>query len=157
MKPADTLVSRFDCPKEMLCYRSSFLERLLNVGRYRKPWILFQRLEGNMSNIMALLRGPALGVIFMIILLAGVVLVTATAALVAQVGLVLRLKPWNAPDQGGNQRGPENTWSMPPEQSSAGNATQSTLFTETQRSPQVAVIENTAGEVIDADWWQEVR
>ncbi len=46
-----------------------------------------------MKEILEALRGPALGVILMIILLAGVVVVTAFAALIAQVGLLLRLRP----------------------------------------------------------------
>ena len=48
-----------------------------------------------MSEFMELLRGPALGVVFMIFLLAGVIIVTAFAALVAQMSLLLRLRPWN--------------------------------------------------------------
>ncbi len=46
-----------------------------------------------MKEIVEALRGPALGVILMIILLAGVVVITAFAALIAQVGLLLRLRP----------------------------------------------------------------
>ena len=36
----------------------------MNVGWFFKRQILFQRLEVNMSQLMDLLRGPALGVIF---------------------------------------------------------------------------------------------
>ena len=93
----------------------------------------------------------------MVFLMAGVILITASAALVAQVGLVLRLKPWNAPQQGGHQRGPENAGRMTTEQSYAGNAYQRAPFTNDQPSPQVAVIQLDAGEVIEAEWWQEVR
>jgi len=52
-----------------------------------------------MSEWMDLLRGPALGVIFMIFLLAGVIVISAGAALVAQTSLLLRLKPWNGSDK----------------------------------------------------------
>lgn len=52
-----------------------------------------------MSEWMDLLRGPALGVIFMIFLLAGVIVICAGAALVAQTSLLLRLKPWNGSDK----------------------------------------------------------
>jgi hypothetical protein len=52
-------------------------------------------MEVNMSELMDLLRGPALGVVFMIILLAGVLLITAFAALMAQMGLLFRMKSWN--------------------------------------------------------------
>ena len=47
-----------------------------------------------MSQLMDLLRGPALGVIVMIILLAGAIIITAFAALIAQMSLLFRLKPW---------------------------------------------------------------
>ena len=40
-----------------------------------------------MSQLMDLLRGPALGVIVMIILMAGVLIITAFAALSAQMSL----------------------------------------------------------------------
>ena len=110
-----------------------------------------------MNHIMDLLRGPAMGVIFMIFLLAGVILITASSALVAQVSLVLRLKPWNAPEQGGHQRGPETAGKVATEQYASGKVNQGAPFTNDQPSPQVAVIQQDAGEVIDAEWWQEVR
>jgi hypothetical protein len=98
-----------------------------------------------------------MGVVFMIFLFAGVILITASAALVAQVGLALRLKPWNTPQQGGHQRGPDQPEKMATEQPYAGNAQQRAPFTDGQSSPQMAVTHEDAGEVIDADWWQEVR
>ena len=110
-----------------------------------------------MNHIMDLLRGPAMGVILMIFLLAGVILVTASAALIAQVGLVLRLKPWNTPQQGGNQRGPAAAENMSKEQSYVGNPHKNASFTDNQPSPQMAVTQQDTGEVIDADWWQEVQ
>ena len=45
-----------------------------------------------MKEILEALRGPALGVVIMIILFGGVVVITAFAALIAQVGLLLRLR-----------------------------------------------------------------
>ena len=71
----------------------------MNVGHFWKRQILFQRLEVKMSQLMDLLRGPALGVVFMIFLLAGVIIVTAFAALIAQMSLLLRLKPWNTSEK----------------------------------------------------------
>jgi hypothetical protein len=52
-----------------------------------------------MKEIVEALRGPALGVVFMIILLGGVVVITAFAALIAQVGLLLRLRPQQISNQ----------------------------------------------------------
>ena len=73
MKPAHNLVSLF--------YVSLYLfgTSLMNVGIFYERQILFQRLEVKMSQLMDLLRGPALGVILMIILLAGVLIITAFA------------------------------------------------------------------------------
>ena len=101
-----------------------------------------------MSQLMDILRGPALGVVFMIILLAGVIIITAFAALIAQTSLLLRLKPWQTSN----------------EQSSAKSSPQVATAPERQRSPsehprrgQVVVYEPKPNEVIDADGWQEVR
>ena len=47
-----------------------------------------------MHSVLDLLRGPVLGVIFMVFALAGVIVVAAVAALFAQFGLLLRLRPW---------------------------------------------------------------
>ena len=52
-----------------------------------------------MSQLMDLLRGPALGVIVMIILMAGVLIITAFAALIAQMSLLFRLRPWNTSEK----------------------------------------------------------
>ena len=49
-----------------------------------------------MNSILDILRGPALGVVVMIFALAGVIVITAFAALIAQVSLLLRLRPWQA-------------------------------------------------------------
>ncbi len=47
-----------------------------------------------MHSLLDILRGPALGVVLMIFALAGVIVITAFAALIAQVGLLMRLRPW---------------------------------------------------------------
>ena len=150
MKLANSLV----CPFDLSLY---FSESAFERWSTHETLDLFKRLEGNVNHIMDLLRGPAFGVIFMIFLLAGVILVTASAALVAQVGLVLRLKPWNTPQQGGNQWGPAGSEKMTTEQSSAGNVPYRAPLINHQPSPQMAVSEQDAIEVIDAEWWQEVR
>jgi hypothetical protein len=46
-----------------------------------------------MSQVLDLLRNPALVVVFLIFLIAGAILSTAIAALLAQMGLLLRMKP----------------------------------------------------------------
>ena len=102
-----------------------------------------------MSHIMDLLRGPVLGVIFVIFLLSGAIIITAFAALVAQMGLLLRLKSSNNPEQGRNLDNP-STARQPFERRQL-----TTL--ERQRSPQVVVFEPNADEVVDAVWWQERR
>ena len=53
-----------------------------------------------MSSMMELLRAPALGMVVMIIILGGAILISALAALAAQVSLLLRLKPWNGVQAG---------------------------------------------------------
>lgn len=50
-----------------------------------------------MNAFLDALRGPAIGVVVMIILFSGAIVVTAFAALLAQVGLLMRLRPWQAP------------------------------------------------------------
>ncbi len=94
-----------------------------------------------MHSILDILRGPALGVIFMIIVLAGVIVVTAFAALVAQFGLLLRLRP----------RGSQPV----AERQSAESTSDST--SPSQRSPKRSVREPDEGEVVDADWWYETQ
>jgi hypothetical protein len=107
-------------------------ELLMNVGCSFKRQILFQRLEVKMVQWMDLLRGPALGVIAMIILLAGVLLITAFAALIAQMSLLLRLKPWNTSEKHNERMGSET---------GKGNTSQ----------------EQNGDEVVDAVWWETVR
>jgi hypothetical protein len=77
-----------------------------------------------------------LGVIFVIIALAGVVVVTAFAALIAQVSLLLRLRPWQPQAVTKAQTEPEAPHSYDP-----------------QRSPSRSVREHEESDVVDADWW----
>jgi hypothetical protein len=128
----------------------------MNVGWFFKRQILFQRLEVNMSQLMDLLRGPALGVISMIILMAGVLIITAFAALIAQMSLLFRLRPWNTSEkrsETGKEGYPQETY----EQRSSARENQRASSQSRQRSPQVVVVEPNANEVIDAVWWETVK
>jgi hypothetical protein len=140
-----------------LIYYSTFLgESFMNVGWFFKRQILFQRLEVNMSQLMDLLRGPALGVISMIILMAGVLIITAFAALIAQMSLLFRLKPWNTSEkrsETGKEGYPQESY----EQRSSARENQQASSQSRQRSPQVVVVEPNANEVIDAVWWESVK
>jgi predicted lipid-binding transport protein (Tim44 family) len=140
-----------------LIYYSAFLgESFMNVGWFFKRQILFQRLEVNMSQLMDLLRGPALGVISMIILMAGVLIITAFAALIAQMSLLFRLKPWNTSEnrsETGKEGYPQESY----EQRSSARENQRASSQSRQRSPQVVVVEPNANEVIDAVWWETVK
>ena len=116
-----------------------------------------------MSQLMDLLRGPALGVIVMIILLAGAIIITAFAALIAQMSLLFRLKPWNTSEKR-SETGKGDNPQEPDEQRSAAYETQRASSPDRQRSPsehpqrgQVVVVEPNANEVVDAVWWETVR
>jgi hypothetical protein len=140
-----------------LIYYSTFLgESFMNVGWFFKRQILFQRLEVNMSQLMDLLRGPALGVISMIILMAGVLIITAFAALIAQMSLLFRLKPWNTSEKR-SETGKEGYPQASYEQRSSARENQQASSQSRQRSPQVVVVEPNANEVIDAVWWESVK
>ena len=91
-----------------------------------------------MNSILDILRGPALGVIFMIFALAGVIVITAFAALIAQVSLLMRLRPWQAQPAAKPQAVPD----LP-------------LSYSTSRSPKRSVHDQEEGDVIDAEWWYE--
>ena len=109
-----------------------------------------------MSQLMDLLRGPALGVISMIILMAGVLIITAFAALIAQMSLLFRLKPWNTSEkrsETGKEGYPQESY----EQCSSARENQQASSQSRQRSPQVVVVEPNANEVIDAIWWETVK
>jgi len=118
-----------------------------------------------MSHVMGLLRGPALVVIAMIILLAGVILFTAFAALIAQMALLFKLKPWKAsqkhPEWMGSETGKGQLSQEQYERYSFVNETKRSSSQKCQGSPsehprrgQVVVNEPGANEVVDAVWWQ---
>ena len=109
---------------------------------------------------MDLLRGPALGVIVMIILMAGVLIITAFAALIAQMSLLFRLRPWN-PSEKRSETGKEGTSQEAYEQRSATGEDQRASSPHRQSSPsedprrgQVVVVEPNTNEVMDAIWWE---
>ncbi len=137
----------------------------MNVGWLYKRQILLQRLEIKMSQVMGLLRGPALVVIAMIILLAGFILFTAFAALIAQMALLFKLKPWKAsqkhPEWTGSEIGKGQFSQEQFERYSSVNETKRSSSVNCQGSPsehpqrgQVVVNESSANEVVDAVWWQ---
>jgi hypothetical protein len=136
-------------------------EPLINVGRFFKRQFLFQRMEVIMSKFMDLLRGPALGVIIMIILLAGAIIITAFAALIAQMSLLLRLKLWNTSEkhtegvrsETEKKDNRQETYAQRP----STQETQRTSSPNRQHSPQAVVVEPDANEVIDAVWWETER
>jgi len=145
-------------------YYSTFLgESFMNVGGSFKRQILFQRMEVNMSQLMDLLRGPALGVISMIILMAGVLIITAFAALIAQMSLLFRVKPWNTSEKR-SETGQERYPQEPFEQRSSTRENQQASSQNRQRSSsehpqrgQVVVVEPNTNEVVDAIWWEIVK
>jgi hypothetical protein len=98
-----------------------------------------------MSSIMELLRGPALGVVALIILLAGGILIAAFAALIAQFGLLIRLKPWNYTGRNSADQRPEVSKTEPANP------------VEPPFSPQGKPTYQNADEVVDAIWWEEER
>ncbi len=95
-----------------------------------------------MSNVMDLFRGPALGAIAVIILLAGGIFLAAFAALIAQFGLLIRLKPWNTTSRN-SAEGPE------------AKKTERVYPAEPQSSPQARPAYPDMDEVVDAVWWKE--
>ena len=116
-----------------------------------------------MSQLMDLLRGPALGVISMIILMAGVLIITAFAALIAQMSLLFRLRPWNTSEKR-SETGKEGTPQEAYEQGSATGEDQRASSRHRQGSPsedprrgQVVVVEPNMNEVMDAIWWETVK
>ncbi len=87
-----------------------------------------------MHSLLDILRGPALGVVLMIFALAGVIVVTAFAALIAQVGLLMRLRPWQ------------------PQPVAKPQADNRPASYSTRRSPRHSVREPDEYEAIDPDW-----
>ncbi|MEI7844763.1 MAG: hypothetical protein WCK35_03065 [Chloroflexota bacterium] len=111
-----------------------------------------------MVQLMDLLRGPVFWVVILIILFAGAILFTAFAALIAQICLLLRLKPWNAP-----QRQPDQVGSYPDERSASQNSTgvpfrkgyRLKANTSARESAQQGFDAGAGSpEVVDAAWWQ---
>lgn len=104
-----------------------------------------------MSGWMDLLRGPALGVVIMIGLTAVVIIVTAFAALIAQMALLLRLRPWNTAEK-------KDSGSINIPTPETGRATYAAIrenrpdYSIGQRETQP---ENHG--VIDAVWWEAVK
>ncbi len=82
-----------------------------------------------MHSIFEFLRGPALVVVIMILLISGLIVSTAFAALIAQVSLLLRLRP---------------RWSQPvaAEQNSSSDT----------RPPRRSVWDPDEEEVVDGEW-----
>jgi hypothetical protein len=120
-------------------------------------------MEVKMSQIMDLLRGPAFGVIVMIILMAGILIITAFAALIAQMSLLFRLRPWsNSEKQTGF--GKEGYSQETDAQRSSANENQCASTVHRQDSPsehprrgQVVIVEPSVNEVIDAVWWETMK
>lgn len=116
-----------------------------------------------MSQLMDLLRGPAFGVIVMIILMAGILIITAFAALIAQMSLLFRLRPWSHSEKR-NETGKEGYSQEADTQRSSINENQRVSTVHPQGSPsehprreQVVVVEPITNEVVDAVWWEVVK
>ncbi len=109
-----------------------------------------------MSGWMDLLRGPALGVIAMILLIAVVVIITAFAALIAQMALLLRLRPWNTAEKKDSVPGT-------PQYSQDGRVPYAAVRENRQEYPRrrhetrPAVVEPEDSEVVEAVWWEVVK
>jgi hypothetical protein len=96
-----------------------------------------------MNGFLEGLRGPILGVIMAIFILAGTIIVAAFAALVAQMSLLLRLRPR------------ENAQQTPMSYSDQPAQARQPVRSNGYRSPRIAVVERSNEDVIDAVWWQE--
>jgi hypothetical protein len=107
-----------------------------------------------MSQIMDLLRGPAFGVILVIVLIAGVIIITAFAALVAQMGLLFRLKPAGLPGKSPEGSKEKENQRTDPDGSPANAEYQKHSCPNCQGSPQVVVIEPETEEVVEGIWWE---
>lgn len=101
-----------------------------------------------MSEWMDILRGPVLGVIVMILLLAGVLIIAAFAALVAQMSLLFRLRPWISSE---SRADPGKAGAEERHASARESA-------PLQRCPPaLVVLEPQANEGLDADGWDGVQ
>lgn len=95
-----------------------------------------------MKEIVEGLRGPMFGVVFVIIALAGTIVVAAFAALVAQMSLLLRLRPR------------ESTNRAPTNEGYRVSETQRPYSARTSRSPKDSALEQDTEEIVDGIWWQ---
>lgn len=109
-----------------------------------------------MSQFMDWLRAPVFGVIVMIILMAGVLISTIFAALMAQMSLLFRLRPWNHSEKR-TESGKEDPLQQDWRQSSSARGKQNAATVHRQGSPQVVVMEPDGNEVVDAVWWETVQ
>jgi hypothetical protein len=95
-----------------------------------------------MKEIVDGLRGPAMGVVFVIIVIGGTMVVAAFAALVAQMGLLLRMRP----RENDNRTQTHNGYRVA-ESRQSSNANR-------YGSPKDSGYEPSSGEVVDGIWWQ---
>jgi hypothetical protein len=117
-----------------------------------------------MSKLMELLRGPALGVVIMIMIMAGVLLITAIAVMIAQMSRLFRFLPSTSTKLNawmGSVTGRKNHTATPFEQSTNVQSSLYVSSLDRLRSPsehprrgQMVVIEPDANESIDAVWEQ---
>jgi hypothetical protein len=112
---------------------------LLNAGWFIS--ILNVR-RSMMKEIVEGLRGPALGVVFVIVALAGTIVVAAFAALVAQMSLLLRLRSreTNPNTQTNNGYRVAESRQSPP-----------SAHYPSSKDPG---FEQTGAEVVEGVWWQ---
>ncbi|MBI9050035.1 MAG: hypothetical protein JEZ00_11485 [Anaerolineaceae bacterium] len=92
-----------------------------------------------MAQWMDLLRGPVLGVIMMIMFLAGVLIISAFAALMAQMGLLFKSTTRHTSQRVGAVDGGETdkrvAWQTPAGQEPVNWQPQNVANAESQRSP----------------------
>lgn len=97
-----------------------------------------------MKEIVEGLRGPALGVVVLIIILAGILVTAAFAALIAQMSLLMRLRSQDAAQTRANS-----------DRANQAVETRRSPSPSFHRSPRNSVIEPANEEVVDGVWWQE--
>lgn len=97
-----------------------------------------------MNEIVEGLRGPALGVVVLIIILAGTIVTAAFAALIAQMSLLMRLRSQGAVQTRANS-----------DHTNKVVETRRSPSSSFRRSPRNSVIEQANEEVVEGVWWQE--
>lgn len=95
-----------------------------------------------MKEVVEGLRGPALGVVIVIFALAGTIIVAAFAALVAQMSLLLRLRP--------RETNPNTQTNSGYRVAESRQSSPSMLY----RSPKDSEFDPTSADVIEGVWWQ---